>query len=175
MHFQMHKLISTHRRTWWTFSWTGGDTCNPTCTCQRNSQLPQSITIVLQKHYCYFLGHIKYLRALPTSQMPLHIPHLHRHISRYFNHLVRIYLFITVTHLLITPPISNIFYTGTINHIFQKCYALRFNTSSVHSDILRITLLTVTHNFPKYRSTGSMLDATSHFATLPTWENRKLH
>lgn len=63
------------------------------------------------------------------------------------------YLFITVTHLLITPPISNSFYTGTINRIFQKCYALRFNSSSVHTDILGITLISVTQlsQVPFYR------------------------
>jgi hypothetical protein len=122
-------------------------------TCQHTSQLSQCITVVLQKHYCYFLALIKYLRALATSQMPLHIPHMHRQTSRYFTNLIRIYLFITVTHLLITPPISNSFYTGTINHIFQKCYALRFNSSSVHIDILMITLLSLTQlsQVPFYR------------------------
>lgn len=149
----MHELIPVHRRAWWTISRTGGDTDKHTSTCQHTSQLSHCLTVVLQKHHCYLLALIKYLRALASSQMPLHIPHLHRHISRYFTHLIRIYLFITVTHLLITPPISNSFYTGTINHIFQMCYALRFNSISVYTDILRITLLSVTQlsQVPFYR------------------------
>ena len=128
---------------------------------------------MLQKHHCYFLALIKYLRALASSQMPLHIPHLHRHISRYFTHLIRIYLFITVTHLLITPPISNSFYTGTINHIFQMCYALRFNSISVHTDILRITLLSVTQlsQVPFYRV---KLDATSPLNTAANVRKQKV-
>jgi len=149
----MHELIPVRRQAWWTVSRTGGDIGNHTSTCQHTSQLSQCLTVVLQKHQCYFLAFIKYLRAMATSQMPLHIPHLHRHISRYFTHLIRIHLFITVTHLLITPPISNSFYTGTINHIFQMCYALRFNSISVNTDILTLTLLP-SHNFHKYRSTA---------------------
>jgi len=149
----MHELIPVRRQAWWTISRTGGDIGNHTSMCQHTSQLSQCLTVVLQKHNCYFLALIIYLRAMAASQMPLHIPHLHRHISRYFTHLIRLHLFITVTHLLITPPISNSFYTGTTNHIFQMCYALRFNSISLHTDILKLTLLSVTQlsQVPFYR------------------------
>jgi hypothetical protein len=87
---------------------------------------------ITKNRHCNYVEMKKiFNRVLATSQMVLNSSHLHTNISRYFTELVQIYLFITVTHLLITPPISNNFYTSKFNNIFHICDTLRFNTSSM--------------------------------------------
>lgn len=105
--------------------------------------------------------------------MVLYSPHLHKNIFRYFTQLVQIYLFITITHLLITPPISNNFYTSKFNHIFQKCNTLRFNIISMHSGILEIQFFPVIYNFHEYNCSGSVNVKPEHEATTFTANVRR--